>query len=76
MRQTTITVRPATENDAASISALLSELGYLLEVAHAQKNIALLSSNPSDTVLVAEAGSAVAGVISFHVMPLFYVVGN
>ena len=76
MSQTTIIVRPATENDAASLSALLSELGYSLEVAHAQKNIALLSSSPNDTVLIAEAASAVAGVISFHVMPLFHVVGN
>lgn len=76
MRQTTIIVRPATENDAASISALLHELGYSLEVAHTRKNIALLSSSSRDTVLVAEAASAVAGVLSFHVMPLFHVAGN
>ena len=75
MSQTTIIIRPATKNDAASISALLSELGYWLEVAQVEKNIALLSSSSSDTVLVAEAASSIAGVISFHVMPLFHVVG-
>ena len=76
MRQTTIIARPATENDAASISALLHELGYSLGVADTQKNIARLSSSSGDTVLVAEAASAVVGVISFHVMPLFHVAGN
>ena len=76
MSQTIINVRRATESDATSISDLLSELGYSLEVADVQKNIVLLSSSSSDTVLVAEAGSSIAGVISFHVIPLFHVVGN
>ena len=75
MSQATIIVRSATESDAPSISALLSELGYSLEIAHVKNNIALLSSSSSDVVLVAEANSFVAGVISFHVMPLFHVVG-
>jgi len=76
MSQTTIIVRPATETDATSISALLSELGYLLDVAHVKKNITLLSSSSSDTVLVAETALSIVGVISFHVIPLFHVVGN
>lgn len=76
MSQTIINVRRATENDATPISGLLNELGYSLEVAHVKKNIMLLSSSSSDTVLVAEAGSSIAGVISFHVIPLFHVVGN
>ncbi len=76
MSQITIIVRPATESDATSISALLSELGYSLEVAHVKKNIALLSSSLSDAVFVAEADSSIVGVISFHVIPLFHVVGN
>jgi GNAT superfamily N-acetyltransferase len=76
MSHTTINVRPATEGDATAISGLLSELGYSLEVAHVKKNIVLLSSSSSDTVLVAEVGSSIAGVLSFHVIPLFHVVGN
>ncbi len=76
MSQATIIVRSANENDAPAISVLLSELGYALEVAHVKKNIALFSSNSSDLVLVAEAASSVIGVISFHIIPLFHVVGN
>jgi ribosomal protein S18 acetylase RimI-like enzyme len=76
MSQRAITVRPATESDAASISALLSELGYSLEASHVKENIALLSLSSYDTVFVAQAGSTIAGVISFHVMPLFHVVGK
>jgi ribosomal protein S18 acetylase RimI-like enzyme len=76
MSQATIIVRSANENDATAISDLLSELGYSLEAAHVRKNIALLSSNSSDSVLVAEAVSSVIGVISFHVIPLFHVGGN
>ena len=76
MSQTSIIIRPATKNDATSISALLSELGYSLEVAQVRKNIALLSSSSNDAVLVAEAALSVVGVISFHVIPLFHVVGN
>ena len=55
MNQTTVAVRPATESDATSISTLLAELGYPLEVADVQENIARLSSSSSDAVLVAEA---------------------
>ena len=77
MSQVIITVRPATENDATAISILLDELGYSLADTHIKKNIALSSLSSSDTVLVAEAASSVIiGVISFHVIPLFHVVGN
>ncbi len=76
MSQTTLTVRAATESDAPAISHLLSELGYSLKAVHVEKNIALLSSNSRDSVLVAEAAASVIGVISFHVIPLFHVVGN
>ena len=76
MNQTTVAVRPATESDATSISALLGELGYSLEVADVQKNIARLSSSSSDAVLVAEAASSIVGIVSLHVIPLFHVIGN
>ena len=83
-----IIVRSATESDSSNIAALLSELGYRLEVAQVRDNIALLSSSASDRVLVAEAMagttadtgakvvSSIVGVLSFHVIPLFHVVGN
>jgi len=76
---TTIVVRPAIERDATSVSALLHELGYWLEAAQVEKNIALLSLSSSDAVLVAEVDSGVVdvvGVLSFHIIPLFHVVGN
>lgn len=81
MRQISIVVRPAVEADAAAISALLNELGYLLGVRQVRHNISLLSASVSDAIFVAEAASTeaastVIGVISFHVMPLFHVVGN
>lgn len=76
MSQVKIIVRPAAESDATSISALLHELGYSLEVAQVKKNIALLSSSLSDAVFVAEENLSIVGVISFHVIPLFYIVGN
>ena len=76
MSQSRIVVRPATESDAASISVLLSELGYPLEVALVKENIALLATSSNDIVLVAEADSCIVGALSFHAMPLFHVVGK
>ena len=76
MNQTEIVVRPVAEADAPAISALLNELGYPLNVAQVKNNISLLSASASDAIFVAEAASSVVGVLSFHVMPLFHVVGN
>jgi histone acetyltransferase (RNA polymerase elongator complex component) len=76
MRQTQVVVRPAAEADAAAISALLNELGYSLDVTQVRNNITLLSVSSSDAIFVAEAASTVVGVLSFHIMPLFHVVGN
>ena len=76
MSQTQIVVRPAAAADAAAISVLLNELGYPLDVTQVKNNISLLSVSANDAIFVAEASSSVVGVLSFHVMPLFHVVGN
>ena len=76
MNQAEILVRRATVSDAPPISELLSELGYPLKIADVKGNIALLSASFSDVVLVAEAGFSIIGLISFHVVPLFHVIGK
>jgi GNAT superfamily N-acetyltransferase len=76
MSQTPIAVRAAAEADAAAISALLIEFGYPLDIAQVKNNISRLSVSADNAIFVAEATSSVVGVLSFHIVPLFHVVGN
>jgi GNAT superfamily N-acetyltransferase len=67
-------IRPATVQDVPELAVLLGELGYPCTEDFARQKISLLAG-PYDTILVAVAGGAVAGVISVHLMPIFHMAG-
>lgn len=64
--------RNATDADAPVIAELLGSLGYSVERGFVRNRLALLSSRPDESVLVAEVDGKVAGVVSTHIFPLFH----
>lgn len=71
-----VDIRAAVRADAASIAALMDQLGYPLSSTQVQQNLARLRRSRNDRVLVAVAGGLVAGCISLHAMPLFHQPGT
>ena len=71
-------VRPAAPPDAAQIAACLAELGYGTPAALVRQKLAQLAASDADAVFVAheEAGDAIVGVVSVHVIPLFHAPGS
>lgn len=66
------TTRAATDADAPVIAELLGGLGYSVERGFVRARLAMLSTRPDDSVLVAEHMGGVVGVVSVHVFPLFH----
>jgi GNAT superfamily N-acetyltransferase len=67
-----VATRPATLADADAVAALLGELGYPADRVSAASRIALLTSRPGSTVLVASRGVVVCGLATVHLIPLFH----
>jgi N-acetylglutamate synthase-like GNAT family acetyltransferase len=65
-------IRPAEAADAATIADLLGQLGYPAEEGAVARRLARLGDSATDRVLVAEDASAVVGVATLHVIPLFH----
>jgi N-acetylglutamate synthase-like GNAT family acetyltransferase len=69
---TDLIIRPAEAADATAIAKLLGQLGYPAEEGAVGRRLARVAGSAIDRVLVAEDASAVVGVASLHVIPLFH----
>ena len=72
---TPIRIREAISEDAASVSALMDELGYELSPKDVEARIGVYLGS-SDAVLVADDDGQIVGFVSFHVIPLFHASSN
>jgi GNAT superfamily N-acetyltransferase len=66
----TVTIRPASTEDAVRLAALLSDEGYPAGETDLAARIERFST-PDSHVLVAEASGEVIGFIAFHLIPRF-----
>ena len=71
-----VLVRRAVDSDARAIAALLGELGYPATESETRGRVTALAARSDAAVFVACWGNAVAGVLSFHIIPLFHAEGN
>lgn len=69
-------VRTAKATDAATISALMAQLGYSASFDVIQEKLATLACSPDEAVFVAIQGDEVIGCISAHAHELFHVPGR
>jgi N-acetylglutamate synthase-like GNAT family acetyltransferase len=69
-------IRPALATDAVRISDLLEQLGYGAAPSLVERKLVLLSRSSMDSVLIAESGNGVVGVVSLHVLELFHAEGR
>jgi len=67
-----VVARPATTADADAVAALLLELGYPTEPASVAARITRLAVEAGSTVMVAVDSSAVCGLATVHLIPLFH----
>ena len=67
-----ITIRIAGPEDAPAVAALLSELGYPSEPRQVAMRLESYSGSAGSAVFVACMGDGVAGVLSFHCIPLLH----
>lgn len=74
MSNTDVLIRLARLEDAASIAALLSELGYPASNEDAKNRLSQLNAATNAT-LVAEQNSIVIGFISIHLLPMIHASG-
>ena len=65
-------VRPAAQDDAVAIAALLGELGYPTEVERVAARIERALQTNADAVLVVTRREAVCACASMHLLPLFH----
>jgi GNAT superfamily N-acetyltransferase len=68
-------VRKARPDDAGAIADLLAVLGYPSAAAQIEERIAGSAASPDGAVFVAEAAGHVAGLLSFHCIPMFHAEG-
>jgi predicted N-acetyltransferase YhbS len=59
-------IRSAASGDAVALSRLLEQLGYPADAAAIPERIEKLHARPGTTVLVAEDGEQVVGVVTVH----------
>src|SRR5439155_20837060 len=64
-----IAVRPATVDDAASVASLLGQLGYPSSAEDVVARLARVEGFRDATALVAELGGHVIGLVTCHVFP-------
>lgn len=67
----TITLRPALETDAEQVAALLTELGYPSTAASVNDRLYYALHSKTSCCLVAQDGSAVAGLMTAELIPYF-----
>ena len=67
---TPVTIREAAQRDAASLAALLGELGYPSTPDQAAERIERIAVDPSTWVVVAEVESELAGLGALHIQNL------
>jgi GNAT superfamily N-acetyltransferase len=65
-----VEIRVAQRRDAASVAALLGELGYPSTAAQAAERLERITADPSTWMIVAEVGSELAGLGALHVQNL------
>jgi GNAT superfamily N-acetyltransferase len=65
-----VTIREAAQRDAASVAALLGELGYPSTPDQAAERIERIAADPSTWVVVAEVESELAGLGALHAQNL------
>jgi ribosomal protein S18 acetylase RimI-like enzyme len=69
-------VRKALLTDAESVSKLLNQLGYEASPKLIRDKLEALKLSACDTVLLAQDGENIVGVISLHVLELFHQPGR
>ncbi|WP_434574840.1 GNAT family N-acetyltransferase [Pseudomonas sp. Z3-6] len=69
-------VRKALLTDAESVSRLLGQLGYQASPKLIRDKLEALELSARDTVLLAQDGKNIIGVISLHVLELFHQSGR
>ncbi|WLI45472.1 GNAT family N-acetyltransferase [Pseudomonas beijingensis] len=69
-------VRKALLTDAESVSKLLNQLGYQASPKLVRDKLEALELSARDTVLLAQEGKNIIGVISLHVLELFHQPGR
>jgi N-acetylglutamate synthase-like GNAT family acetyltransferase len=70
------TVRSARLSDAPRIRELLAQLGYSADLTFVEQRLEAVAESATDSVLVAEAGESVIGVVSLHSFDLFHQSGR
>lgn len=68
-------IRSARRDDAFAAAELLAVLGYPSPVPHIEQRISDSAASADTAVFVAESAQRIAGVISFHCIPLFHANG-
>ncbi len=69
-------LREAVEDDGEEVARLLAALGYPCEAAFAGRRILEYARDTASCVLVAQAGSALAGLVAVHLLPLLHEEGS
>lgn len=69
-------IRNALLTDAESVSKLMGQLGYQASPELIRNKLDALGAGTCDTVLLAQDGEKIIGVISLHVMELFHQPGR
>jgi ribosomal protein S18 acetylase RimI-like enzyme len=69
-------IRNALLTDAESVSKLLGQLGYQASPQLIQNKLEVFGVSACDTVLLAQDGEKIVGVISLHVLELFHQPGR
>jgi GNAT superfamily N-acetyltransferase len=67
-----LVIRPAADDDADAISALLAELGYPASPDEVPARLAALAAHPGTVALVAELEHEVVGLATCHVFPTIH----
>ena len=68
-------IRHAHHGDAPAVAELMTALGYPTTVAEIEQRIAECADSAHTVVFVAEHDRRIAGVLSFHCIPLFHAAG-
>lgn len=70
-----IVIREATAADAPGLAPVLASLGYPASEDFLRSKLHVLIGGPDDRVFVADIDGHLAGVLSFHRIPLFHAPG-
>jgi N-acetylglutamate synthase-like GNAT family acetyltransferase len=71
-----VSVRPARADDAGAVAAVLRQLGYEPGAGEVAARLAQLDADGRSAAYVAEAGGAITGVLTLHVVPVLHEPGG